>query len=261
MYIRPLLEYASPVLTNMSKKYEHKLDRCQNEALLIITGCKPKTSVQYMANITGITTLSNRRKLLRLTALYNIVHQGKPEGLYNCIPKWDQERPRRDPTIIKNIRCKTEAYRKTFLPQVIREWNSLPMVVRESESVEIFKRGIHHRPAVEKQFFEQLNRSEEKIINQLWTKNSNLNAYRYKIGQSETPCCSWCLVPETNHHYLLVCDLYSEERRNHTQMYIDKYNLNEENIIKGSLAMSDKENQALLRAVCDYINDTKRMER
>ena len=94
----------------------------------------------------------------------------------------------------------------------MREWNSLPKVVRESTNIDQCKRGILVRPIVEKQYYDELSRKEEKIVNQLWTRNSNLNAYRYKIGQAESLCCTWCLVPETNHQYFFFILILIQKR-------------------------------------------------
>ena len=52
------------------------------------------------------------------------------------------------------------------------------------------------------------------LLTRLRVEYSDLNAHRYKVGLSESIDCT-CISnkPETSQHFLLQCELYTEERR------------------------------------------------
>ena len=84
-----------------------------------------------MLKVTGITLIKDRMRYLRLCLLYNVLRTGLPKGLYSKIPKWDSVTQRRDNTKLPNVKCRSESYRKTFLPVVVREWNNSSRQARE----------------------------------------------------------------------------------------------------------------------------------
>jgi hypothetical protein len=60
--------------------------------------------------------------------------------------------------------------------------------------------------------YKDLSRQEASILTQLRTGHIGLNAFRYRIGQVDSPNCTHCNVPETVTHYLLTCRRFIDQR-------------------------------------------------
>ena len=125
--VRPVLEYGSSVWDPHTHGLQEELEKVQNRAARLVTG----NYVFETGSMTGILgqlkweSLKKRRKHSRLILLYKGL-KGKAR-----IPT--------DDLIPKNRRCRNqhslafqipsaskEAYKSSFFPQTIRDWNDLP---------------------------------------------------------------------------------------------------------------------------------------
>ena len=125
--MRPVLEYGSSVWDPHTHGLQEELEKVQNRAARFVTG----NYVFETGSMTGILgqlkweSLKKRRKDSRLILLYKGL-KGKAR-----IPT--------DDLIPKNRRCRNqhslafqipsaskEAYKSSFFPQTIRDWNDLP---------------------------------------------------------------------------------------------------------------------------------------
>ena len=125
--VRPVLEYGSSVWDPRTHGLQEELEKVQNRAARFVTG----NYVFETWSMTGILgqlkweSLKKRRKDSRLILLYKGL-KGKAR-----IPTAD--------LIPKNMRCRNqhslafqipsaskEAYKSSFFPQTIRDWNDLP---------------------------------------------------------------------------------------------------------------------------------------
>ena len=125
--VRPVLEYGSSVWDPHTHGLQEELEKVQNRAARFVTG----NYVFEIGSMTGILgqlkweSLKKRRKDSRLILLYKGL-KGKAR-----IPT--------DDLIPKNRRCRNqhslafqipsaskEAYKSSFFPQTIRDWNDLP---------------------------------------------------------------------------------------------------------------------------------------
>ena len=125
--VRPVLEYGSSVWDPHTHGLQEELEKVQNRAARFVTG----NYVFETGSMTGILgqlkweSLKKRRKDSRLILLYKGL-KGKAR-----IPT--------DDLIPKNRRCRNqhslafqipsaskEAYKSSFFPQTIRDWNDLP---------------------------------------------------------------------------------------------------------------------------------------
>ena len=125
--VRPVLEYGSSVWDPHTHGLQEELEKVQNRAARFVTG----KYVFETGSMTGILgqlkweSLKKRRKDSRLILLY--------EGLKG------KARTPTDDLIPKNRRCRNqhslafqipsaskEAYKSSFFPQTIRDWNDLP---------------------------------------------------------------------------------------------------------------------------------------
>jgi len=97
-----------------------------------------------------------------------------------------------------------------------------------------------------------LTRRQASILIQLRTGHVPLQAYLYRFKLAETSSCSSCgNEPETVCHYLMHCSAYDEQRRRlRRTLGRDQ-----------SLGLEILGDQRRMKALLDYINDTRRFEK
>ncbi len=143
-FIRPLLEYADTVWDNCTQYEKDDIEKIQTEAARITTGATRLVSIESLYQETCWVTLDSRRKLHKLTLLYKMKEGLSPEYLSNILPP-EIDNPRyslRNADDLQTIRTRTALYYNSFLPSTIREWNSLPVEVRNAPSLNCFKNKV-----------------------------------------------------------------------------------------------------------------------
>ena len=127
-FIRPVLEYGDIVFDGVDDLNKNKLENVQLAAMRIITGAKQNTSNERMYIETGLVPLQQRRDIHKILKYHSIVYGYAPQHLKD-LQQNRQQNPGRYNTRgnrnIPPIRCRTEYYRKSFLPSSIMLWNSL----------------------------------------------------------------------------------------------------------------------------------------
>ena len=88
-------------------------------------------------------------------------------NLFNQIPIWASSRQRRDPTKLPVIKCKTERRRKAFICQSIQWWNELAKEIRESTTIESFKKKTKPVIDVKENWYGTLSRKQEVMLTKL----------------------------------------------------------------------------------------------
>lgn len=148
------------------------------------------------------------------------IHNGlTPRYLSSMLPQSCSQRSNyalRDTNNYSLPFCRTERYKKSFVPSTVSEWNALPTLIRGIPALYTFKK------ALKKALF--VNRP-----NRLYQVGS-LQANRYhtwlRLGLSplkdhlsshhivESDLCPFCLSePETTSHFLLNCPTYNTQRQ------------------------------------------------
>lgn len=123
-FIRPILEYADAVWSNCTKYAEDELEIVQLEA----TGTTKLVSIENLYKETGWEKLNIRRKQHRLTLFYKMIHSLAPPYLSSLLPPLVGEISRynlRNNNQYQTLDCKSKLYYNSFLPSVVRDWNSL----------------------------------------------------------------------------------------------------------------------------------------
>ena len=95
-----------------------------------------------------------------------------------------------------------ELYRQSFLPSTVKKWNKLPLVIRQSTSIDSFKNKIIK---MKPPFYFNSGCGQGQI------HHSRLRMVKRHI--SEYPQCDCGAPKEDPEHYLLFCPKYSEERK------------------------------------------------
>ena len=111
---------------------------------------------------------------------------------------------------------KLDFFKNTFFPSTIIEWNKLDWKIKNSQSIETFKKRILSfiRPSPNSTF-NCHNPKRIKLLSRLRLGLSHLRGHKFKHNflDSLNPFCSCGKGEvETISHYLLHCSNYSEER-------------------------------------------------
>ena len=142
-FVRCHLEFAIPAWSPWLVGDIEVLEKVQKRAVNMIVGLRSKTYEDKLIEL-GLTTLEIRRKRYDLVQTFKILN-----GFDKVIPSiWfrtvDNQHTRltRNTSYNKNLiarRFKTDIRRNFFSVRVVSLWNSLPIEVKESRNVTIFK--------------------------------------------------------------------------------------------------------------------------
>ena len=112
---------------------------------------------------------------------------------------------------IQTIPARTNLYYTPFLPSVIREWNNLPLDVRNSDSLYSFKRRFNDRARYVPKYYYSGNRKLQILHTRLRTGCSSLNHDLFLKHITDSPLCRYGEIENTE-HYFLLCHLYHNQR-------------------------------------------------
>ena len=125
--VRPILEYGSSVWDSHTGKRQEELEKVQNRAARFVT----RNYVYETRSMTGILgqlkweSLKKRRKDNRLILLYKGLKGEARIPADDLIPK--ASRGRNHHSLAFQIpSASKDAYKYSFFPQTIRDWNDLP---------------------------------------------------------------------------------------------------------------------------------------
>ena len=85
-FIRPILEYGDVIWNNLSQELKSQLDKVQNEAARIVTGCTKLVSIVDLYHESGWETSSQRRRKHKLILFLKMVNGLTPNHLNSRVP-------------------------------------------------------------------------------------------------------------------------------------------------------------------------------
>ena len=131
-FIRPILEYSDSVWDNCSQEQKNDIESVQTEAARIVTGATKLCNIATLYNDLKWESLSSRRSKHKLLIFYKMFHGITPSYLSDLIPINNQNRYNlRNISNVPFIHARTQLYKNSFLPSVIRDWNNLPDNIRK----------------------------------------------------------------------------------------------------------------------------------
>ena len=138
--VRPQLEYCSSVWDPYHQTDKATLERVQRRAARFVTGdYKREFRITTIINNLGWKTLEERRAASRLTLMYKIINKLVDVDIKNTpLQLLNTQTHRSFPLTYQNLRPNKNCYKCSFFSRTIPEWNSLPVSVRTSNSVNIF---------------------------------------------------------------------------------------------------------------------------
>ena len=150
----------NPKPTNQPTIYEKtRLEQIQYEAARVVTGLIRSVSIDKLVKEIGWLPLSERRLFQKSVLMYKIKNGLAPEYLCNLMPPLVADRTVYNLRNIEDItvlRRRTELFSKSFIPSTTSYWNSLPMCIRNADSLNSFKSqlksSIFKVPKIPQQF-------------------------------------------------------------------------------------------------------------
>ncbi len=217
-YLRPIIEYASIVWDNCTIYEKDTLEKIQYEAARTVTGLTRSVSIDRLLREIGWVSLSDRRKIQKLTLVYKHKHGDLPDYLNDLFPLTVAEG---NPYNLRNnnnfttLARRTEIYSKSVIPSSIKIWNELNSDIRESTSLSTFKTKIKDKfkPPVVPSYYLAGDRRESIYHARLRNKCSNLNDDLCNNHLRENPSCTCGNGIEDAEHYFFRCTNFTNQRQ------------------------------------------------
>ena len=122
------------------------LDKIQNEAARIVTGCRELVSLSNLRQECGWESLNEHGRKHNLILFFKMVKGFVPPYLCCLVPQPNSNISNynlRNANDIYNIACRTNLYKNSFLPSVVDKWNLVPQELKNLESVSSFKHYLN----------------------------------------------------------------------------------------------------------------------
>lgn len=259
-FIRPILEYADVIWDNCTQYEKQELEKIQNEAARIAIGATKLISLDKLYSEIKWDSLEKRRKDHKLTLFYKMQINMTPSYLSNLIPQTIgniSQYNLRNSDNLQTINARTSQYANSFLPSTVRDWNSLPPEIAQSDSLTTFKNHLNrNRVPVPKHYYSG-SRQSQILHTRLRTNCSSLNNDLFLKNITDSPLCG-CGSIENTKHFFLQCPFYCEQRADLlaslSQFGIISLNL----LLYGDNSLSLNTNVMIFERVHKYIRDTKR---
>ena len=139
-----------------------------------------------------------------------------PPYLYSLIPGIITTCRTRSQAGVHQYFTRTEAFKNSFFPDVIYQWNKLDITLRNSLSISIFKNSIVRmiRPKCNSVFLVH-NPVGMKFLNRLRLGLSHLREHKFKhnFQDCSDPFCTCSIEVESTTHFFLHCQYFTQQRQ------------------------------------------------
>ena len=259
-YIRPVLEYASPVWTNCTQDQKNRIEEIQRESMRAITGGIVGTSHLRLYQECGWTSTHERRNRKNLTVFFKLVNRQTPEYMANLIPNKVQDKTTynlRSSQDLSQGTTRSTFFQNSFIPSTTKTWNTLPQQLKNSKDINEFKRQINKDNEKTPAYYYSGNRQGQIIHTRMRLKCSPLNADLYDMHIIEDPSCSCGHSYENPEHFFFHCPRYNLTRQIFRE--IDgRINQDTRTFLYGSRDVDSDSNEKLFAIITKYICRTNR---
>ena len=136
-YIRPTVEYASPVWDPHTKRNTNKIVMVQRRCARYVTDNFDRTSsVTSLLNCLSWPTLEERRRQYRLALMYRILHNQVDIHWQSFLTKTSS--CSKDHCRLFLPLCKNHVYASCFFPRTGKDWNNLSFDPVDAPSLDTF---------------------------------------------------------------------------------------------------------------------------
>ena len=268
LFVYPILDYGDILYDNCRQVDKAELTGVHLAAARAIVGGKKRTSHDRLYTELGWQPLQYRRDTHKISKLYDIVHGHTPDYLKRNLPSLATGRGTRSATAEHFVlyRCKTEVYRNSFFPTVVKLYNNLDIQIKHIARRNSFKYTMKKRLkfSVPPQYYLG-PRKYSIILCQMRLRFCDLLFYLHSKGCVESPLCACRGGNETLHHFFFDCHRFIIQRREFFETINNILVHNNiglawsvEIFISGSNDWNDNINTLVYNAVIKYIVDTNR---
>jgi hypothetical protein len=184
----------------------------------IITGATARSHINVLYEELDWHKLATRRLMHKLKWFYKIINNMSPQYLTDIVPPTVGDRQRynlRTGGNISQISAQKQCYFKSFFPATIKEWNMLPLTIRNSPSLNSFERRlkVHFQPPTKMLWFSVGDRFSNIHHARLRIGCSKLKAHlHFNLFVEDDPSCGCGFEIEDPYHFFFVCPRYAQNR-------------------------------------------------
>ena len=204
-FVRTHLDYCDIIYDQPNNEsFCNKIERVQYNAALAITGAIRGTSQTKLYHELGLESLKFRRWMRRLCMFYKIKTLKLPEYLYNLISNDHRTYNTRNLYSVETYFCRTDAFKYSFFPYSISEWNKLDPDLCNAKSYSKFRKSLlkSGRPSPN-HIYKIHDPLGLKLLTRLRLGLSHLNEHRFNhnFDSCINPLCSCSLEVESTKHF------------------------------------------------------------
>ena len=181
-FIRSRLDYADIIYDQAyNSTFHDKLESIQYNACLAITVAIRGTSTEKLYQELGLESLKSRRWFRKLCHFYKIFNKKSPSYLFKLIPNFNRVHNTRLSYNIPPIKVRHDYFKNSFFPSAIIEWNKLVLNIRNSASLNTFKKKLLNfiRPCANS-IFDIHNPLGIKLLTRLRLGLSHLHEHKFR---------------------------------------------------------------------------------
>ena len=223
--IRPILEYGSVLLCNLSLTDINRLENVQRRAAVICTGAMRRTESTLLMTETNWDSLEIRRKKTNLTRFFLLCNASGPSYLLDRVSfvQGDLRERRsyyfRHNKQVKEQFCRLECAKNSFFPHFGRLWNNLRSDIVNTNSISLFKKnliplfGLKPSKNLSHSYSHICTGKTGKLLTQFRLGLSPLKNDLFRYNIIDNPFCPSCGDEiETLSHFFFKCKSYSAQR-------------------------------------------------
>ena len=137
------LEYCASIWDPHFAKDNDKLERVNRRAArFVFNDYHWRSSVTSMLHDLSWQDLASRRRDIRLALFYKIVHHLVTVPTDDILTKADSRLRAHHKYKLQTIRTNSDAYKFSFFPRTLIEWNNLPQDITKAPSINSFKQRL-----------------------------------------------------------------------------------------------------------------------
>ena len=122
--------------------FYNRIEKMQCNASLAITSAIRKTSQTKIYRELEVAFLKFRQWLRRHCMFYKIKTLQLPNYLYSMIPSHHHHYNTRHGDCVETNYCGTNAFKYSFFPDAISEWNKLDLKLQSAKSYSLFRKSL-----------------------------------------------------------------------------------------------------------------------
>ena len=192
-FIRSRLDYVHMICDQAyNSAFHDKLESNQYNARLAITSAIRGTSTEQIYQELDLESLKFRQCFRKIYHFHKIFNKKCPSHLFSLIPNFNRVHNTRLSYNIPPIKVRHDYFKNSFFLSAITEWNKLDLDIRNSASLNTFKKKLLNfiRPSANS-IFDIHNPLGIKLLTRLRLGLSHLHEHKFRhcIQDTLNPSC------------------------------------------------------------------------